>query len=86
MMSNHSYWNSKLSRAVEPVRAEPLQTLADARTYILALPPGVRTQDDWESAARLLIAAAESGTGFDIEQATFQLERALLFHKLLANR
>jgi hypothetical protein len=86
MMSSTSYWNSKLSRTVPPVRAEPMQTLADARSYILALPPGVRTQEDWERAVELLLTAAESGTGFDIEQATFQLERALLFHKLLAGR
>lgn len=79
-------WNQRLSRAVIPVRGDPMFVLADARDLILALPPGLRHQDDWQRTAEFLIAAAESGRMVDIEQATFQLERALLFHKLLAGR
>jgi hypothetical protein len=79
-------WELKLSRVVAPIRSEPLHTLSDARAYILSLPPGTRHQDDWERAADLLMAAVDSARETDIEQATFQLERALLFHKPLAPR
>ena len=79
-------WDLELARMVVPIRSEPLRTLSDARAYILALPPGTRNQDDWERAADLLMTAVDSASETDIEQATFQLERALLFHKLLAPR
>jgi hypothetical protein len=79
-------WELELSRAIRPVRSEPLRTLSDARAYILSLPPGPRHQDDWQRAADLLMAAVDSASETDIEQATFQIERALLFHKLLAPR
>jgi hypothetical protein len=79
-------WGLKLSRVVAPIRSEPLHTLADARAYILSLPPGTRNQDNWQRTADLLMAAVGSSSDTDIEQATFQLERALLFHKLLAPR
>jgi hypothetical protein len=81
-----SNWEHKLSRVVAPVRNEPLRTLSDARACVLSLPPSTRNQDDWERAADLLMVAVESSNETDIEQATFQLERALLFHKLLAPR
>jgi hypothetical protein len=45
-------------------------TLGAARAYILALSPGVRHQSEWERAAELLMVAAESKSGADIEQAT----------------
>ena len=79
-------WDLELSRVIVPIRSEPLRTLSDARAYILSLPPGTRHQEDWERAADLLMAAVDSSSEIDIEQATFQLERALLFHKLLAPR
>jgi hypothetical protein len=79
-------WERKLSRVVTPIRAEPMHTLSDARAYILSLPPGTQHQDDWQRAADLLMLAADSSRETDIEQATFQLERALLFHRLLAPR
>jgi hypothetical protein len=79
-------WELKLSRVVEPIRSEPLRTLSHARAYILALPPGTRHHDDWQRAADLLMAAVGSASETDIEQATFQIERALLLHKLLAPR
>jgi hypothetical protein len=48
------------------------------------LPPGTQHQEDWERAADLLLVAVDSSSDIDIEQATFQIERALLFHRLLA--
>jgi hypothetical protein len=77
-------WELKLSREIVPIRSEPLRTLSDARAYILSLPPGTQHQDDWERAADLLLVAVDSSSDIDIEQATFQIERALLFHRLLA--
>jgi hypothetical protein len=79
-------WALKLSRVVAPIRSDPLRTLADARAYILSLPPGTRHQDDWQRAADLLMAAVDSSSAADIEQATFQLERVLLLYRLLAPR
>jgi hypothetical protein len=79
-------WECKLSRAVAPIRGEPMHTLFDAHAYVLALPPGVRHQDDWRRAAHLLAVAANSASDTDIEQATFQLERALFLYGQLAPR
>jgi hypothetical protein len=79
-------WELKLSRAVTPIRSEPLHTLSDARAYILSLPPGTLHQDDWQRAADLLMAAVDSSSEADVEQATFQLERTLLLYRLLAPR
>jgi hypothetical protein len=70
-------WSRRLSRAVVPIRGDPMFILADARNYILALPSGIRHQDEWQHTAKLLIAAAESGGGIGIEEATLQLERAI---------
>jgi hypothetical protein len=86
MSGEMANWELELARVIVPIRSEPLRTLSDARAYILALPPGTRHQGDWERAADLLMAAVDSASGTDIEQATFQIERALLFHKLLAPR
>jgi phage-related baseplate assembly protein len=86
MSDEMTNWELKLSRVVLPIRSEPLHTLSDARAYILSLPRGTRNQDDWERAADLLMAAVASASEIDVEQATFQIERALLFHKLLAPR
>jgi hypothetical protein len=77
-------WDCRLSRSVVPIRGNPMHTLSDARMYILALPPGVQHHDDWQHAAHLLMVAADTASGTDIEQATFQLERALLLHRQLA--
>jgi hypothetical protein len=79
-------WELKLSRVIAPIRGEPMHTLSDARAYILSLPPGTRHHDDWERAADLLMLAVDSSSESDIEHATFQLERALLLHRLLAPR
>ena len=79
-------WQLALSHVVAPVRGNSIATLADACAYVFALAPGVKHQPDWQRAADLLIVAAQSGRGLDIEQATFAFERALFLHGLLAPR
>jgi len=86
MSGGMTNWELKLSRVVAPIRSEPLRTLADARAYILSLPPGTRHQNDWQRTADLLMAAMDSSSAADIEQATFQLERVPLLYRLLAPR
>jgi hypothetical protein len=56
---------------------EPLQTLADARVYILALPEAVASQSAWQAAARLLMEAAAEPDTVRIGAAARQIERAL---------
>jgi hypothetical protein len=75
-------WTSRLSRSVSPIRGDEIHTLADARDFILALPPGQQNQEDWQRTAELLIVAAESGRASDLERATFRFERSLLFQRL----
>jgi hypothetical protein len=77
------HWNRPLCRVITPARCTPMHTLSDARDFILDLPKGTRHQDIWESAANLLIRAAESGRDGDIEAATFKVECALLLERRL---
>jgi hypothetical protein len=70
-------WQKKLSRAVGHVKPkhDELQTLADARSYILSLQAGREKREYWQSAIMLLMQAADGG---DVEQAAKQLELALI--------
>jgi Molybdopterin-binding domain of aldehyde dehydrogenase len=79
-------WECRLSRSVVRKHGSSMHTLPDARVYVLALPPGIQHQEDWQHAAHLLLAAVDSASETDIEQATFQLERALLLQRQLAPR
>ncbi|MFL9829041.1 hypothetical protein ABTU92_29975, partial [Rhodoplanes sp. SY1] len=67
--------SSPLAHPVRPRGTVPLQTLGDARAWLLGLPPTEASRPAWQRAAGLLIAAAEDGTM--IGEATDQLERAL---------
>ena len=78
-------WQRKLSRPVghiKPKRGE-LITLADARSYILGLKGGRGGREYWQGTIKLLLEAADGG---DIEQATRQLELALLMDGALLMR
>jgi hypothetical protein len=55
-----------------------LATLHDTRAYILKLPKA-KVSVQWEAAIRCLLEAAQSGTPFDIRQATRPIELAFLF-------
>ncbi|RAI44687.1 hypothetical protein [Rhodoplanes roseus] len=70
-------WTAPLSRPVRPRGRTPLRSLAEARAYLLTLPPAEAARPAWQTAAGLLITAAEAGTMAATEEATAQLERAL---------
>ena len=55
-------------------RGPELRTLADARSYILTLSEGEAKEARWQSAARKLLEACESG---DVAAVTRQIEFAL---------
>ena len=58
-----------------------LNTLADARRYMLALKEGRERRDYWQSAAKLLLEAAEGGSA---EGVTKQITLALLIDGTLS--
>jgi hypothetical protein len=51
-------------------RKSPIATLAQVREFILKLPKPRQTRNEWQYAAKLMIAAAEGG---DVAAATQQL-------------
>lgn len=70
-------WDTQLSRPLAPRDHAALETLADARAYMLELPPAIVGWQAWQRAAELLLAAAESSTTAAIAAATEQLELAM---------
>jgi hypothetical protein len=53
-------WQLRLARSV-PLRNGPvLETLADVRALILALPPDVQRRDMWQALCEDLLAAADT--------------------------
>ena len=66
-------WQSKLSRPISSKTGTKLETLADARAFILdMLPESDQDRSSWQHATELLIEAAERGGA-----TTEQIERAL---------
>jgi len=80
-------WSVELARPV-PVRdGTELRTLRDACTMVLdGVPEAKQLRPEWQHAAKLLMAAAESGKSDDVEAATKQIELALLLNGLLLLR
>ena len=69
-------WSRKLSEPVKVIgRKAPIATLAETREFILKLPAAHQSRNQWQHAAKLMIAAAEGG---DVGEATQQLKFALL--------
>ena len=54
-----------------------METLRDAAELVANFTEGVQAHPWVQDAAQLLMKAAESGSAEDIEEATWQLERAL---------
>jgi hypothetical protein len=72
-------FSHKLTRIIEPSDGPgaELATLEDAARFIGAMKPWRQARPHWDFAAELLMKAAASGRGYDLEQATAQMERAL---------
>ena len=77
-------WTStfKTSLALKDGRA--IETLADARAVILSLPDHQQRRPYWEYAAQLLMDAAQGGKHEAIEEAYWQLMRALKADRMMA--
>ena len=74
----------KLARVVRVRDGTVLHTLGDASTMILDdISADRQRRPEWQHAAKLLMAAAESGSGDNVEAATKQIELALLLNGLL---
>ena len=70
-------WTVRLARTLKPRDHAPLVTLADARAYMLGLPPSVAEWNAWQQASKLILAASEDSSEESIGAATDQLEVAL---------
>jgi hypothetical protein len=53
-------WQLRLTRAVQLKNGSVLETLADVRELILALPPSIQTRDMWQALCEDLLAAADT--------------------------
>jgi hypothetical protein len=67
----------RLARQLTPRDHAPLETLADASRYMLALPPDVAAWNAWQCAVALAIEVGEQPTSAAIETLTAQLDLAL---------
>jgi len=67
-------WSAPLSRQIVTRDGTVLRTLADARDFVLRLPPAYQEYNAWQRAAALLIDAAENG---DVRAATDAVFAAL---------
>jgi hypothetical protein len=52
-------WKRRFPEPLYPRDYEPLETLADAKAYLLKLPDSVAQRNEWQNAARKLMEAAE---------------------------
>jgi len=70
-------WWSTLSKSLCLKDGRRVETLSDARSMILLLPPADQAQDRWRCAAAMLMTAATTGRHDHIAIATGLLEHAL---------
>jgi hypothetical protein len=77
-------WTSKLKATMALKDGRTLETLADARALILSLSENAQRRPYWEYAGQLLMDAAQSGKREAIEEAYWQLMRALKADRMLA--
>ena len=67
-------WQSKLSRPISLKTGTKLETLADARAFILdMLPESDHDRSSWQHATELLIEAAERGGSMVISWTCWKL-------------
>ena len=77
-------WTSKLKSPLALKDGRTIETLADARAMILELPEFQQRRPYWEYAAQLLMDAAQGGKRGAIEDAYWQLTRALKADRMLS--
>jgi hypothetical protein len=80
-----SGWSAGLAHQVEIMKGPKLETLGDARDYILKLPKK-RHSSQWDAAVRCLLQAAETGNADDIKAATRAIELAFLYQASFPSR
>lgn len=61
-MAKADDWKKKFWKPIKPKDGKPLETLADARAYMIALPGGITHRNEWQYAAAALIDAAKGGS------------------------
>jgi hypothetical protein len=77
-------WTSKFKTPLTLKDGQAIETLADARDVILSLPEYQQRRDYWGYAATLLMGAAQRGKREAIEDAYWQLKRALNMDRMLS--
>jgi hypothetical protein len=77
-------WTSKLKAVMALKDGRTLETLDDARAVILGMSENAQRRPYWEYAAQLLMGAARSGKREAINEAYWQLMRALKADRMLA--
>jgi hypothetical protein len=75
-------WHSRLSHPIVLLDGTRLETLSEARAFILCEPQHIQARISWQEAAELLMAAAEDSAR--IKDATEQIEMALFLEARLA--
>ncbi len=70
-------WSAPLTFAITLRDGREVETLRQSADLFLELPADVQRHDWNQYAAELLIKAAKSGRASDIEDATWQVQRAL---------
>jgi hypothetical protein len=77
-------WTSKLKAPMALKDGRTIETLAHVRALLLSPPDYQRRRPYWEYAAQLLMDAAQNGKREVIEDAYWQLMRALKADRMLS--
>lgn len=76
-----SKWNRKFWAPIHPRAGKPIQTLAHARAFLLALPRSSGERAEWQRAVEAVMAAAEGKESLDT--AREKLTNALFLNAML---
>ncbi len=80
MAKSAGAWATPLTRAIGVKDGPELRTLADARTYVVALPKDDADRNAWQNAVARMLEAAEGGSA---DAATEAIEGALFLQARL---
>jgi hypothetical protein len=73
-------WNAHLRHPLTLSNGATLRTLADARDFVLSLPPREQARPHWQSLTGLLLSAANSANPTLIALVTDRVRDALSIH------